>query len=149
MKNLCLLTTFARSLDNYHNNKKSNQIHLISSVFNFDRKLLDLKSLAANSKNNYEYILFIDPLDEDSLLSFNLENMKVVEPIYKIYHDKIVVVKINMLWLFINYSKNNSSSEKKFEEFLLNLFSNLFPIVNGLTNNNILNKMLFIFDSIN
>jgi len=32
-------------------------------------KLLDLKSLAANSKNNYEYILFIDPLDEDSLLS--------------------------------------------------------------------------------
>jgi len=54
-----------------------------------------------------------------------------------------------MLWLFINYLKNNSYSETKFEEFLLNLFSKLFPEVKGLTTNNLLNIIFFIFDSVN
>jgi len=77
MKNLSLLTTFARSLDSYHNNRKSNLIHLISSVFNFDRTLLDLKSLAANSKNKYEYVLFITPLSSKSLSSLCVNNVPV------------------------------------------------------------------------
>ena len=147
MKNLCLLTTLTRSLDNYHNIRRSNQIHLISSVCNFERSLLVFENLALNSKNKYEYILHVTPLTVESLQ--NLTEISVVEPSCKIYLNKLVVFEMSMLWLFVNYMKYNSYSETKFEDFLLNVISNLSSEVPGFTKNNILTKILFIFDSVN
>jgi len=150
MKTLYLYTTFARSLDNYHN--KYGFTHFISSVFYFDKLLNNYSIIARFFYVKYNYILYISPLDIDILDSFgytDVSNMSVDGPIVRITDGKVAVFEMSLLWLFLNYIKSHYYEENKFEEFLLEIFTQYGPENNELTIKNVLKNTLFIFTSTN